>query len=179
MTGIAGGDGFILSTNRSQAGETFGGGAGTVAFVARKSHSLLARLSALAVLDQLGRREWHDLLIKASGTLRRGRALLADQRVLVLDVAADSIAPRDDIGGLDHRHPHFGLVTHEPLLGEVVLIEIALHKADGFDPAGNRYRDAIEHDPLGRARDRLKPGAAKPVDGSSRNRHRETGSDGR
>ncbi len=117
------------------------------------------------------RGEGDDLVVEASGLLRRGGALLRAQRVFVLRLARHLVALGDDLGGLDHRHverrdaqDEFGVVA----AGAHHLV--VLHERDRFDAAADRDRHAVMHDLLGGGGDRHHPGGALPVD-----RHRRDG----
>ena len=132
------------------------------------------------VLHELRRRQRHDLVVEAAGLLGRGGAQLALQRVLVLRLAADLVALRHDLGGVDHRHVDLGLVLVEPLVVQAVrVLVLVLHEADRLDPARDHHRHAVDDHPLRRERDRLQAGRAEAVDGRAARRHRQPGPDRR
>ena len=59
---------------------------------------------AFLVKAQLARRQGHDLIGKQALSLGGGSTLLALQRILILYLAADVVAPRHDFRGFEHRN---------------------------------------------------------------------------
>ena len=123
----------------------------------------------------LDRRQRHDLVVEAPRLLRGRGAALALQREGVLHLARDAVALRDDVGGLDHRHPHLGLMLLEPILvdGRTLVRD----QAAAFEAAGDDRVCFAGHDALRRHRDGLQAGAAEAVDGHARHRDRQAGAD--
>ena len=136
LAGIAGGDELVLAHDRLQRGEPFRVGVRAVALVAVQRHLVLGDLLGLLVLDQLGGAHGHDLVVELAGLLRRRGLHLRGERILVLRVAADVVAFGDGVGGVDHRHPQFRLVLHQPVFGEHVSVEVVLdQEMDSRPPA--------------------------------------------
>src|SRR5690606_14298811 len=180
LAGIAGGDEPLGATHRLQLGQAFQSGVRAVALVAVDGDFLVADLAGVLVLHHHGGGERHDLLIELAGLLRGGGALLADQGVFVLRLAADVVALGDDVGGLDHRHVQLRLVLHQPFVAAAVHVElVVLHQADGLHAAGNHHRYLLHHDPVGGQGDGLQAGGAEAVDRQAGRGDRQAGADGR
>ena len=93
LAGIAGRDRRVGSEHRVEAGQAFQRRVGAVSFVLGDRHFLLRDLARLLVLDRHRGGDGNDLLVEPAGGLRRGGALLALQRIFVLPLAADAVAP--------------------------------------------------------------------------------------
>ena len=152
---------------------------GPIALVLGERHLLGPGLAALLVGHQLEALHRRDLGVEAPGLLPGRGALLAHQRELVLRLARHLVALRHRVGGLDHRHVHFGLVLDQPLIGEAMLVHVVLDEADRFEAAADGDVDAIDHDALGGDADRHEARAAEAVDGLARHGDRQAGADRR
>src|SRR3989449_10575889 len=107
LAGGAGGDAAALD-RRLDLRYAFVGGVGPDALVFGGGH-LAHRLGAGILVDQLhlgGDRR--DLVLELAFGARLGRALLALHAEAVLLLARDLVAPRDVLGGLQHRPVEIG-----------------------------------------------------------------------
>src|SRR4029078_7804922 len=89
----------------------------TIAFVELDRDFLFGGRAGLFVGDGHDRGQRRDFRVVAAFGLRRSRALLRLQRVLILRLAADAITVGDDLGGLDHRHVDLRQVLYQPRIG--------------------------------------------------------------
>src|SRR5690606_855448 len=141
LAGVAGGDEVLRATYRLQAGQCFQSGLRTVALVAGQGHFLAGDLAGFLVLYLHGGGEGYDLVVELAGFLASGNALLAEQRILVLGLAAVVVAGSHDVGVLDHGQGQFRLVLHDPLVGTAQHVDlVVLAQADQLDAAGNDGR---------------------------------------
>src|SRR5690606_24760223 len=124
--------------------------------------------------------EGYDLVVELAGFLASGNALLTDQRILVLGLAADVVAGSHDVGGLDHGQVQFRLVLHDPLVGTAEHVDlVVLAQADRLDATGNDGRDLLAHHALGGDGDGLQTGAAETVQRHAGGGDRQAATNGR
>ena len=131
-----------------------------------------------------------DLLVEPAGVPRRGGAAVRPQGERILRLAADALALRQDLSALAQRHrPLRGHARVDQPPAErrgvqrlvaagirgVGLGQDPRRPAHGLDAARDRDGGVAHRDgPVG-GDHCLEPGAAQPVDGRPRNRHRQPG----
>ena len=178
LAGVAGCDIAALE-HRFQRSKPFLVGAGPVAFVALEVHGLFADLAGLPVLDQHDRGQGDDFIIELAGLLGGGGAQLARQRVFILRLAADVIAPRHGFSGIEHIHVDVGPVLAQPwVLGVRLDLVVGWQLADDLDAAADADIDLADHDALRDHGDGLQAGRTETVDGCSTDADRHAGAHG-
>src|SRR5437870_3339134 len=126
LGGVAGRHRAALLEGGGQLGEALERGVGAVALVA-VDDDLLARLLARRLVGHLhGGLHGRDLVLELALPLRGGGALLGEERVAVLRLAAHLVALGHDLGGLAHGHVDRGVVVLEVRVEEVRLVEVVL-----------------------------------------------------
>ena len=109
-----------------------------------------ALLLGFFVHEQHLRRHWHDFVVEFAGCLSGCRALLAAERVFVLNITRDVVAASDDFSCLQHRH--IGVLRPRDDVGIDCAIAVAmliLDEADRLEAAANHNRHAVDDDLLG------------------------------
>ena len=103
LTRVAGRNNAVF-THGIQAGKCFECRARAITFVFLEHDIFKRYLLGLFIHHSLVGWQRHNLVTDPAGLLGGGSALLTLQRVLVLCLAADAVAFRDDLGRVDHRH---------------------------------------------------------------------------
>ena len=155
-------------------GEAFERRVGPVALVLVDGDFLERDFAGFLVLDRHVRGDGHDLGVEPAFGLRGGGALLRLQRIFVLRLAADAVALRDRLGGLQHRHVDVLVhgdqrrVAGDPHFGR-------LDQADRILAAGGDDIHLVDDHLLGGGGDRHQAGGALAVDGLGADRDRAAG----
>ena len=179
LAGVTGGDEVVRATHRLQGGQTFQGGARTVALVAIQHNFLIGDFAGFLVLNLHDGLERHDFVGELAALLTGSNALLAQQGVLVLRFTADVVALGYDVGSFDHGQVQLRLVLHDPLVGTVEHVDlVVLAQADGLNATGNDSRDLFADNALGSDSDGLQTRAAETVQGHAGGGNRQTTTDG-
>src|SRR5213595_2342996 len=144
LGGVAGRHRTALLEGGGQLGEALERGVGAVALVAVDDH-LLARLLARRLVGHLhGGLHGRDLVLELALPLRGGGALLGEERVAVLRLAAHLVALGHDLGGLSHGHVDRAVVVLEVRVEEVRLVEVVLQHGDRLEAAADDDVVALE-----------------------------------
>ena len=175
LGGVAGGDESLGTHHGVQLFQSIQRGLWPVALVLVQCHFLLGHLARFPVLDLHHGGERHDLVLEATGLLGCRGALLAQQRIFVLTLPADSIPLGHHLGGLDHGQPHLWLVLHQPVLGVMMDVDIVLHQADGLEAARHHHRHLVHDHAVRRHDDGLHAGGTEAVDGGAAGGHWQLG----
>ncbi len=165
LAGVAGGDEITSTHHRLQLGQTFGIGVRPVTLITIKRYFLLTDLAGVLVLHVLHGRDRHDLVVEQPGLLGNRRALLTLQGVFVLRIAGHVVALGHRIGGIDHAHPQFRLVRHQPVFFKTVPVQMRLNQTDRFNATRHHHRHPVHHHPLCSHRNCLQAGGTEPVNG--------------
>ncbi len=115
-----------------------------------------------------------DFACEETFLLGAGGALLAEQRIFILGLAADLVALGDDFGGFSHHHVDAGIFLFECGTGIVV----ANDEADGFDATADGSVGTFCHDLVRRHGDGLQSGRAEAVHGDGGSGNRQAGEQG-
>src|SRR6185312_7895197 len=91
----------------------------------------------------------NDLVVEQTRLLRSSRSLLADERVFVLGLAANSIPVIDHLGGAEHVHVEVGNVFLDPRFYDHEFEVRRLNQADRLDTAGPDDATALVEDLVG------------------------------
>ena len=154
------------------ASNAFERGVGTVALVAIAADFFGADYCAgLLVEHRFGDFHGRDFAGEEAFLLGAGGALLADQGIFVLGLAADLVALGDDLGGFAHHHVDAGILLFDRGAGIVV----ANDEADGFHAAADGGLGAFTYDLVSCHGDGLQTGRAEAVHRDSGGRNREAG----
>ena len=125
---------------------------GPIALVLIAAHLLCPdHLAGLLIEHTSGDLDGRDLAFEEALLLRPRCALLARDRILVLDLATDVIALRHYFSRVSHNHVDAGI----PFLHHRMGIIVARRHADAFNAAADSRVDAFHHDLMRRHRDRL------------------------
>jgi hypothetical protein len=132
-------------------------------------------LARLAVEDPAGDGHRRDLFLEEPVGLGAGRALLREERVLVLGLAPDPVALGHHLGRVAHDH----VDPRVMLLDPGVRARVPLEHRDRLDPAADRRVGPVVHDVVGGHCHRLQARRAEAVHRRARHRHREARAEGR
>ena len=182
LGGVAGGDVLALGDplavlpHRREGRQALEAGLGAVALVAGGGDLAMARRLTLVIEQQLPGGERHDLVVEAPGLLGRGGALLALQGVAVLGLAADAVAPGDQLGGLDHRDIGRGhRRLHRLGLGAIGVLVPGLGQRERLHAAGHGGGHLAGHDAARGHADGHQPRGAHPIQRHARYALRQAG----
>src|SRR6266852_5999976 len=155
---------------RFQREQSFQRGVGTIALVAVATDFLDADFFAGPLIENRLRHSYRsDFAGEETFLLGTGGALLADQGVFVLGLAADLVAFGDDLGGLPHGHVDARIF----LLENRTRVVVANDQADALDAAADGCVCAFTYDLVGGHGNRLQAGRTKPVDSDGGGRNRQ------
>ena len=157
---------------RLQREQAFERGVGAVALVAVAADFFGADFFAGFLIEhRFGDFHGSDFAGEETFLLGAGGALLADQGIFVLGLAADLVALGDDLGGFSHHHVDAGIFLFERRAGIVV----ANDQTDGFHAAADGGLGAFAHDLVRGHRNGLQAGRTEAVHGDGGGRNREAG----
>ncbi len=177
LAGVARGDVAAFLDDRAvledgfQLGKLLEAGVAANALVACESDALLASFAAVLLEQCLFNRDRHDFVVEFARRLRRAGALLAQRRKPVLLLAADAVALRNDLGGLDHRHIGCGIGRLDEL-GPITELRgmFVDGKRDALHAARHRDVDLVAHDAARRERHGVESRRAFAVERESADR---------
>src|SRR5881396_909714 len=175
LGGVAGRHRTALLEGGGQLGEALERGVGAVALVT-VDDDLLARLLARRLVGHLhGGLHGRDLVLELALPLRGGGALLGEERVAVLRLAAHLVALGHDLGGLAHGHVDGAVVVLEVGVEEVRLVEVVLQHGDRLEAAADDDVVALDLHHVRGDHDGVEPRGAEAAHGAARDRDRQPG----